>query len=177
MKEWYEAQLTMAWQQDYFSFMGRIGRKTYITRLLISIVAVVVLRMIFDGAFRVFMGTNDFLALMAKMIDLSIISLNMLCGIALFARRMHDMDKEGACLIKSSLWLIVIETFHGIFLLLFLYSNPAAATQFLITMSPVYGIIYIGLLLWGLYYLYWAICCLFKKGTDGPNQFGPDLLA
>ncbi len=172
MKEWYESQLTTTWLRKYFSFQGRICRRTYIIRILISLVIVVVLRMIFDGGFRAFAGQNDFISLMAKVIDLGVVWANMLCGLALFAKRLHDFDKDGSPMIKINLWLGTIGNCLAIGLLLFMYTDFYGAMQFVESMAAVIGIFNICLLPWGLYCLYWGICSLFKKGTLGPNRFG-----
>ena len=148
----------MDWRYLYTRFDGRISRKTY---WLASIVLWIVMLAI--GAVE-YAWTDGFtrVAEFGYRLALFLVGLALWYPIsALIVKRLHDRDRDGR------LVLILIAPF----LLFYLYdllgwsdpSNPKTVEDVLAVLTLVVGLVFL-------------VELGFRRGTAGPNQYGPDPL-
>ena len=89
----------------------------------------------------------------------------------LYAKRRHDRNKSGL-LVIIYLGLTLVNTLLSV---LIVPSDPTAIeTGF---DNPLFWVRPVVYLVSGVFALYLLVVCGFLKGTDGPNQYGPDPLA
>ena len=136
----------MDWKYLYTSFEGRINRQPYWIGALVLIGALIVINLVLI-----------LLAGFAGLIIVYIISLLVIYpSLAMMVKRFHDRNKSG--------WWSLI------------FYVPAFINGAISAMSPessltmITGVITLIVLIW------FTIELGFLKGTDGPNDFGPDPL-
>lgn len=89
-------------------------------------------------------------------------------------KRQHDRDKSGTIILIYLILTFVVGVVSGLLIPTDL-TDPNAALEYI--NSPVFWVFQaMNLILSGLA-IYLLVVCGFFKGTDGPNQYGPDPLA
>lgn len=176
MKEWYEARLTEPWMKKYFSFEGRIGRKSYILRLLIMNLLINVIGLPL-GIMKLFFGGAGAFYYISFLFNMATFLLLMLSYFSLWVRRLHDMDKEGKYLIRVNMVFSLIGVLFGFYVSFMVGRDMDNLLAVLHDILPYALYILIAMIPWILYTSFWGILCIFKKGTEGPNRFGDDPLA
>jgi uncharacterized membrane protein YhaH (DUF805 family) len=147
-----------------FSFSGRVGRKSFWRSVLVVSVWALVGGGLVVGAIQAALPDEDTQAyartlwLAAALIPF-VIAPVALCAVATGVRRLHDCDRSGA-------WLLALYGVPaagiGIFILPMISNRAHTLVLFLV--------IFPGAL--------WACVALgFRRGSIGPNRFGPDLAA
>lgn len=181
MKEWYESHLTTKGLQDFFSFTGGIGRQSYILRSLAVGFLGGIIRILVTIMFAaVFIYVNSRILFWMLILLSTLLFLFMsLSWFSLWARRLHDLNEEGKYLIRVNMGLTLLDTVLNLITLY--YFSGGEEKDLLEILGSVdsrgFEFIYLVLLPWMLYSAFWGILCIFKKGTEGPNQFGDDPLA
>lgn len=142
----------------YATFTGRAPRAEYWFFWLFSLIAEAVGRLIdvIGGIFVV-----------SSLISLALF----LPGLAVFVRRMHDIDRTG--------WWVLLTFLPGLIMAMLAYRamsgmDPTAGTAGTVTAPTGPSLLAaIVTLVIGIVLLIWSL----TRGTPGPNRFGPDPLA
>ena len=167
--------------QYLFSFSGRINRAKAWLFVLISIVfalvAVVAIFMVI-GAGALTLAGQDKAAAAAAFAAPAVLAVSgifglgyfvmLWCGLAVAAKRLHDRDKSAWWLVVFYLVPILLDIVALGMTMASAHANPGGTPN---PMGAVINLVALGISLWGFVEIY----CL--RGTDGPNQYGPDPLA
>ena len=136
--------------KSLFSFQGRASRLTY-WRLQLAIAFMITI--VWVVTIFVAMGAGDI-----AFIPLALLAPVLFIGLALAVRRLHDRDKSAWWLVPF--WLAPFACF--------------ATAQLLTEQTGEGGIAAAGAVLAGLALDLWALVELgFRRGSTGPNRFGP----
>lgn len=176
MKEWYESHLTKPWMKKYFSFTGRIGRKSYILRFIIANVVsqVIGTPLAIINLYHDISRGSPFL--ISTVISYIILLVYALSSFSLWVRRLHDLDKEGKYLTRVNAVLLILNVLLGLYVNIMAERDINTLITYLNSILSYQWYIVIAFLPWALYTVFWGILCIFKKGTEGPNRFGEDPL-
>jgi uncharacterized membrane protein YhaH (DUF805 family) len=141
----------MSVPQLLFSFQGRINRAKY---WLIAILSLVVMVLVGSAAFFLFaMGGGGFILGSVLMFAVGIGAIWI--GLAVGAKRLHDLG-------KSAWWLLLFYVVPGVL--------QGIGDRLDVPLAYVFYLPAFGIWLWALIELG------FLRGTQGPNQYGPDPL-
>ena len=139
-----------------FSFKGRLNRRSYwftTFAIVVSLVVLIIIAIIMDADAVV--GMADASEMSGLMIVLLILYIPLAwIGLALAAKRLHDRD-------KSAWWLIL---FYVLPAMLGAVADRAGGA------GVILNVISFVIMIWALVELG------FRRGTIGPNRFGPDPL-
>jgi uncharacterized membrane protein YhaH (DUF805 family) len=148
---------------QWFSFNGRISRKTWWVYYLLLPNGFIIAAGLFDAYFQ----ERDQISVVSVVVLSTFI-----LGISGQVKRWHDLDRTGwwAC-------LAIIPPFVGVWFFLILalrLKGSLLALVFLPLALPSWVLVYFIPILGSLWSL---IVAGFLRGTPGPNRFGPDPLA
>jgi uncharacterized membrane protein YhaH (DUF805 family) len=146
-----------------FGFEGRINRaKCWCVTLINSVLTLILLLLVPYNIVDTFMNTDRFPA-MPLMIALlygtigPILIISTWCFAAVGAKRLHDRNKSGWCMVPFFVLPILLDK---------VAEWPGAPN-----VDFFFGLVAFGINIWA----FVEIFCL--RGTKGPNAFGPDPLA
>lgn len=168
--------------QNYVRFDGRIGRQHYIQSVLILMFITLLFRYVVGSLYygmpmilpHNITDESAFRAVLkSKTIGDSISSLVLLGPMSsVVARRLHDRSWSGWL---NLLWIFSTATYFGLW---FAEINSVAALNdqgFWERKSTLVS--HLDGLVAGVIQIFFTIELWFRRGTDGPNRFGPDPLA
>ena len=163
----------MNWPQLLFSFKGRITRLYWwVTSLVVSVVSGMLTQGLEFwaremGAGAIDTDTGAFEPSGAFGIGVGVIALfNLWINFAVSVKRLHDRDRTGWWIVVVYLAIIV-----AIVLGVATMMQPEGQRE------PLNGITVIAVFVVSCLMIWMFIEIGFLKGTQGPNRFGPDLLA
>ncbi len=162
-------------KNTFWSFSGRLNRMAYFTRFFILVLigpAIhYVLGMVF-GYENIASNAKGFASTLTMLIEGVWGFLTSLATISLMTRRLHDLNHSG--------WwqlLFFIPFCTAVVACMFMFFGMAASSAGSGLMALGVSIIGIALIFFTLLFsLCFKLYVLFFKGTDGPNDYGPDPL-
>ena len=139
----------------YFSFTGRINRKTFIINSLYLLVITVLAYFFFTVFIAGIFGSNKITSLVLSAVLIALTFVSLYANVSLSARRFYDLGIDAR-------WLFLVFGFN------FLLSPRLYGSEIAKYMIAAVGLVY------SLFLLY--LFC-FKKGTPGTSKYGEDPLA